>query len=150
MYNLANNKPGIEFYEGVKGVEKILQDTLRNTDEVVYSYVDSTTIEAQKAVLDIDQKYIKRRIKQKVQKKILMLKTPEAEQYVQKMKNNAFTEVRLIGDAEAEHFHSVCQIYNNKVAYITFAENTLTSTVISDASIYTLTKVAFEALWNKS
>ncbi len=145
QYNLTAGKPGVQFFEGEEGVRKVLEETLSVKDEIIYTIVDSQTLE--KEIADIDQLYVQERIKKKIKKKIIMIDSPEARKYLEKNKNNKLTEIKIAPRGEIKNFYAVNQIYNQKVAYITFKNKSLTSSIISDPDIYKLNRFLFEALW---
>ena len=145
-YNLESNKPAVHFMEGLAGVQEILKDSL-TASEPIYMYVDSDTIEQE--VLDLDAAYVPKRLKKGIVKKMLMVRSPIAETY-SKENQTDLTQVRLMSSETTKHFHAFCYIYDKKVIYGTYKEGTFTSTIIYDESIYTMQRLAFEALWQCS
>lgn len=145
-YNLEPEKPAVHFMEGLSGIQEILKDSLTSS-EPIYMYVDSDTIEQE--VLDLDAAYVPKRLKKGIVKKMLMVRSPAAEEYVQKNQSD-LTQVRLISGEQTKHFYAFCYIYDKKVSYGTYQNGTFTSTIIYDDSIYTMQRAAFEALWQCS
>jgi sugar-specific transcriptional regulator TrmB len=143
-FNLISEKPEVEFFEGLRGVQTVLEQTLESEDKVIYTYVDSATID--KEISDIDELYVQKRIKKGIKKKILMLKTKEAELYLKNKEKDVFTEIRLIDNPYNKNFFAVTQIYNKRVSYISFKNGVLTSTIITDESIYNMSRIIFEDL----
>jgi len=145
MYNLANNKPGVEFYEGQEGLEKVFWDTLSDTNTTIYTYVDSFSID--KEIKKLDKAYVSERLKRKIHKKILMADNEASKKYTKKVQDK-FTQIKLVKNKNFFTFYSVAQIYNNKVSFSTFQNNQIISVVINDESIYKMHRFYFEALWS--
>lgn len=144
-FNLHSNKPAVHFLEGLEGVREVLEDTLTAT-ECIYMYSDPESLVRE--VSDINEDYVKRRIKKGVSKKILRKDSELARQH----SNTAheLSEIRIVKGAETPEFHSVLNIYDKKVSAITYKDNVFTSFIIHDESLYTMQRFAFEALWNAS
>ncbi len=146
QYNLASGKPGVEFYEGEKGVKKALYETLDST-EVVYTYADIEAIDDNAS--KINKEYVTERLRKKVTNKLLVVDTPISVAVAQQEKS-PYTEFRLIKNEDAPPFNAVMKIYDNKILYATFANNFLTATIINDPAIHKMHKYLFEVLWDKS
>lgn len=147
MYNLANNKPGIEFYEELDGVKKVLQDSL-TARETIYSYADFEAIE--RNIGKINAEYRKKRNRNFVTKKGIALDTPFAREFLKDYPPIDRENVRLIPKMEIP-FASVMQIYDKKISYISFNENdSITSIIITDPNLYAMHRYLFESLWNSA
>ena len=145
-YNLNSGKPGVQFFEGIDGVRKVLYDSLQNSEEI-YAFIDFISIE--KYVKKINAEYMQERIKKKVFKKILTVNNSETKKLLKNYSKD-FTEIRLLPQNNNISFSVATEIYDNKISYITFKEKILTATKISDPEIYKLNKIIFEALWEKA
>lgn len=144
-YNLHSNKPGVRFFEGAAGVEQVLFETLRNTEEVIYTYADTEAIA--KYVKEINERYVIERRRLGVKKKILMIDSPSARERAKQ--TDGLTEIRIIPAPQAPSVPAVIEIHNDTVTYITFANDVLTATVINDATIYALHRFLFESQWDR-
>lgn len=142
-YNLQSHKPGVHHMEGLSGIDEVLKDTLTSS-EPIYMYVDTDTLEQE--LLDIDEKYVPKRLKKGIVKKMLMARTPAAEQYARESQTE-LTQVKLIASADTPQFYTLMYIYDKKVSYITYKNGQFTSTIIYDESIYTMHRFLFEAQW---
>lgn len=145
-YNLATGKPGVKFYEGEAGQRETLWDSLTST-EIIYTYVDVETVDA--FVDELNQAYVKERIKRRIKKKILAPDTPQARAELA-ANTDELTEMRLIPEQDAPQFHTAMQIYDGKVSYLTFTNDIMTGTIIHDRAIYTLHRFLFEHQWEHS
>jgi sugar-specific transcriptional regulator TrmB len=145
-YNLNNERPNVHFMEGLSGLRSVLADTLTAT-ETVLMFVDTTSLE--KEVLDIDAEFAKKRLRNKKRKHILTPDSPEARSYL-KTGVNDYTAIKLINKEYCGVFSAVQYIYDNKLAFLTFANSTYTATLLSDTQIYTMQRSLFKSLWHQA
>jgi len=141
-FNLNYNKPGIKFYEGVSGVEKILNDTLE-TKGVILTYVDIEAIE--KFISKINKRYVINRKKKKIKKRGILIDTPFARNFL-KNYHSEITESRFIPD-KFFPFGSILQIYNNKISYVSLSKNNIIGLIIEDKNINLMHRSLFEFTW---
>ncbi len=59
-YNLFSGKPNVQFFEGVEGIKKVLEDSL-STQTEIYTYADVESIE--KYISTINKEYVTKREK---------------------------------------------------------------------------------------
>ncbi|MBI2356061.1 MAG: hypothetical protein HYV13_02560 [Candidatus Doudnabacteria bacterium] len=140
-YNLALNKPGMQFYEGIDGALKILNDSL-NAKTEIYSYMDNETVN--KYQPKINDEYVKKRNRLKVKKKIITMDS----EYIRnraKNYNKSTTDIRVI--QAPVPFSTVMQIYDDKVSYIVIDKEKLISVLIQNLFISKMHKQLFEVMW---
>jgi sugar-specific transcriptional regulator TrmB len=143
-YNLLSGKPNVRFFEGMKGVEEVLNDSLNSKSEIV-SYADIEAI--QKYIPDLNIKYVEKREKKQIKKRGLVLDTPFNRQTLKNYHTNV-TETRLLS-IQGEPFATIMQIYDDKISYITLGE-TIISVIITDKSISSMHKKLFEFIWQNA
>jgi len=141
-YNLALNKPGVQFYEGEAGAIKILNDSLTAKTEI-YSYMDNETVN--KYYPQINDEYVKKRNRLHVAKKLITLNSDYIRQRA-KNYNKSTTQVRVIDGPTS--FSTVMQIYDNKVSYIGIEKDKLMSVLIEHPQIAKMHKELFETMWS--
>jgi sugar-specific transcriptional regulator TrmB len=146
-FNLVSNRPGVRYFEGIKGMTKILEDNLKsNTD--IYTFIDSQTLEQDKKFREIEKYYIEKRKQIGLLKKIIDIDSPQTREFY----NNAdadykkITEVKFIKKG-VNPFSAGIQIYDNKISYQIYNNNTLISVLIEDRNIYIMQKILFEYIW---
>ena len=144
-YNLVTGKPNVQFFEGLDGVRRVLDDSLSATGEI-YSYADIESIE--KYIHDVNEKYVEKRDKFNVKKKAILLDTPFARDFL-KDYHKQTTDIRLIKQ-DSSPFHSVMQIYDNKISYITLSDKEMIGVIIEDPHIFEMHKYLFEYSWDKA
>lgn len=145
QYNLGGGAPGVLIYEGEEGVERVLNDSL-TAKEVVYSYVDVEAVEKQ--IGTINARYMKKREKLDIYKKLLVPDTPFIRDLYSK-ERSLVTEVRAIPQG-ATPFQVTMQIYDGKVSYLTLTEERKLGVIIEDPNIYEMHKHLFEVLYEKA
>jgi len=145
-YNIQSGKPGVQFTEGLAGVETVLAATLEHKEETIYTYVDTESIE--RFVKDINATYVKKRRARGIKKKILMMDTPLARKKASAAQTDDLTEIKLMGSGKIPAVPAVIEIHNGRVSYITFTKGLLTTTTLHDQTIYTLHRFIFESHWS--
>ena len=144
-YNLQSGKPGVRFFEGIAGIRKVLADSL-TAQEVIYSYADLESID--KYIGNINREYAETREKKDIRKKGIVLDTPVAREFLKNYEPGV-TETRVIS-RDAAPFHTVMQIYDNKISYITLSDETIIGVIIDDKHIAGMHKYLFEYLWERA
>src|SRR3989344_5423280 len=141
-FNLQNGKPGVQFFEGLEGIKKVLDDSLTAKTEI-YSYADLESIE--KYISDINKKYVRDRERLNIKKKGIVLDTLVARTFLKDYAPGV-TETKLIA-RESSPFRTVMQMYDGKISYITLAEENLIGVIIADQRIYEMHRDLFLHLW---
>ena len=141
-FNLVSGKPNVQFFEGMEGMKKVLEDSLSSQTEI-YSYADIEAI--QKYIPDINADYVRKREKFNIKKKAVLLDTPFARTFL-KDYYKSVTDIRLI-KTKSTPFQTVMQIYDNKVSYITLSDKEMIGVIIEDKHIYTMNRDLFDFNW---
>jgi len=142
-FNLANNKPGVRFFEGEEGIKEALFDSLHSTEPIL-TFMDMHSMEA--VIGKINEEYVQERTKKNISKKIIITTSPEAEIYLEKNKNNSLTQIAIL-PKDVLPFKTGFQIYNNKIVYFTHRQENLLAIMIQDPDIYQMNKSIFEYIW---
>lgn len=142
-FSLVSGKPGVRYFEGEEGVKKVLEDTLTSKTEIL-TIADAESVN--KHVRKINEEYVKTRRRMGIKKRLMVLDTEYAREHFKE--KDAFTQVKLL-DINISPFDTSIQIYDNKIAYITFSEKFLISTIIDDSSVYSMQKALFEFMWER-
>jgi sugar-specific transcriptional regulator TrmB len=143
LYNLTTQKPVVQFYEGVDGIKKVLADSL-TTKQIIYTYADIEAIV--KYIGDINKDYAKKRDRLGIKKRGIMIDSEFARKYLKDYYRGT-TDTRLI-DGTLYPFHSIMQIYDGKISYITLSAKTMIGVIVADPSIYQMHKSIFEYTWS--
>ena len=140
MYNLANNKPGVEFYEGLEGLEKSLNDTLIS-NETIYTYLN--ILPANKQISTLSDQNEKQRIIKNISKKIILSSNSSLKNYT----HTKLTETRTLKIKKHFDFYNIINIYSDKISFLTFKNNTFITTTIHNKYLYKIQRFYFESLW---
>lgn len=143
-YNLTQNKPGVKFYEGEEGIKKVIYDTF-TSKETVFTYADIETIN--KYIKEINDAYAKKRDEAGLKKKIIFSDTPYSRERL-KTYHTATTDSKIIPGLT--NFHTVMQIYDNKISYITLSDKKMIGIIIESEEIYQMQKILFENAWKSA
>ncbi len=144
-FKLKHSQPGIKFFEGINGIEQVLNDTLK-TKTTILSYADLEAIN--KYLPEVNKKYAKKREKYGIKKRGIVIDTP----FVHKFLKNYFseiTETHLISE-KLFPFGSIMQIYDNKISYISLSDENLIGIIIEDQNIATMHRSLFELTWQNT
>ncbi|MDP2668258.1 MAG: helix-turn-helix domain-containing protein [bacterium] len=142
-FNLNYQKPTVRYFEGLTGIQEVLEDSLNSKGEI-YSYADLESVE--KYISKINKVYVKKREALSIKKKGIVLDTPFAREFL-KDYAPAITETKLV-KYEARPYQTVMQIYDGKISYITLGDKLLIGVIVEDAHIYEMHKYMFEYLWS--
>ncbi len=145
LYNLAMHKPNVQFFEGMAGVQHVLDDSLTTKTEN-YTYIDNEAMN--KYAGKLNESYVKKRAALGIRKKMITVDSPYIRARVKSFNPN-FTAVHVI-DGKNYPFATVMQIYDNKVSYITLNEKIMIGIIIEDSAIATMHRALFEFTWAKT
>ncbi len=145
-FNLVSQKPDVRYFEGLEGIQEALEDTL-TSQEIIYTYADLEAVI--KYTEKINQCYMKKRSKLNLNKKVLVLDSAFAKNYLQNYLRD-ITEIKLIDQEKYPFSGSVMQIYEGKVIYISLSEEHKIAMLIQDPNIYQMHKSLFEFHWDYS
>ena len=141
-FNLSQNKPGIQYFEGMSGTQIILNDSLTSKTEIL-TYADLEAI--QKYIPEINREYVEKRDKLNIKKRGIVLDTPFSRKFIKDYHPNV-TETKLILPGQYP-FNTIVQIYDQKVSYLTLSEKNIVGIIIHDKNIYQTHKLLFKRLW---
>ena len=145
-YNLTLNKPGVKFYEGESGMEKILDDTLTSKTEILL-FINTDSLNEEAKFKEINEEYKRKRMRKGVKKRILRVgKKPEITFGTRDDRYDAITEIRYLEKTDLP-FKSNVQIYDGKISYQIIDGANIISILIEDKNIYAMNKAWFEMLW---
>ena len=150
-FNLLHDKPTVQFFEGLKGAEKILQDTLNAKTEVL-TYLDMETVE--KYFKEVNDKYVKKREEKENKKRILALDTEFTRNLFKKWYTEnpdyfKITDIKMV-KTPIDDVKGAMQIYDNKIGIITITNENIIAILIEDERINKLFKSMFEAIYSTS
>lgn len=139
--NSGSLKPKVWFYEGVNGLKKVYDDTLRTHNSTVYQWASSDMFNAIESEWLFD--YVKRRVKAKVKALCIAADAPE----IRDFKSHDKTDLREIKIVSKELFPFKIEldIYGNRVAMISGRDKM--GVIIESKSIASTLKMIFKLCW---
>lgn len=141
-FNLFSGKPNVRFFEGKKGMEEVLDDSLYAKEEIL-TFVDVESI--MKYIPKENEVYVQKREKLGIKKRSLVYDTPKNREYAQQY-HVAVTDVRYIKSPK-ESPQTVIQIYDGKVSYLTMTPESMVGIIIEDSFIYATQRHLFNLVW---
>ncbi len=143
-YNLITGKPNVQFFEGIDGIAKVINDSLTSS-EPIRQYIDNEAIV--KFWQKENEEHVKERTKLGIKKKMICPDTEYVRNRAQNM-NPEITELRVAENIPS--FGTIMQIYNNKTSYATLSETKKIGVLIEDIDIANMNKIFFDQVWDKA
>lgn len=152
LSNPYSLNPKVRFYEGVEGVERVMDDTLtaQNTEILTFSSIDRWF--AREDLKEYIEGYGKRRsVDRKIPLRGIVVDTPLARQYLEKdyPGSTAITQTRWF-PSDLSVFHNEINIYDNKVAICSIGRHELLGIIIESQEIAESQRSIFELAWRTS
>lgn len=142
-YNLTSAKPNIRIFDGLNGIERVLNDSLNSRTEIL-TYID---IESAVKYFDkVNQEYVKQRERKGIKKRGLVLDSPFARTYLADYHTNV-TDTRFLKN-KTSAFQNSMQIYSSKISYITLSPESMFGVIIENKQIYDMHRFLFEQQWD--
>lgn len=134
--------PHIRYYEGLDAVKKIYADALTAKTEIL-NYADS------KLIREFWPNYDREYVNSRVEKKIYLRGIAPLDEYGKKVANQnekKYREIRLVR-AGPYSFANEINIYDDKVAIVSFSKNTVMGMIIENEEIANTQRAIFMMAW---
>jgi sugar-specific transcriptional regulator TrmB len=141
IYNKQEAKPKITFYEGEHAVQKVYDDTLEEKPAEILEWNTNAYFEGK---AEVDTKYIQKRVGLGIRARRIAGKGSKWEDKHRHLDKKELSETLIV---QKENFNPEIEvnIYNNKVAFLNYAEKM--SVIIESKSIAHAMKQAYELSW---
>lgn len=140
QYALVSGQPGISHYEGIEGIKKVYEDTLRAPcpEEILVlrSIYDSEELE------DFIQEYVERRAKLGIKSRTI---SPPGIRHPSLSEEELLRSLRFL-PRENFSLPTEISIYGDKVALISLRKD-LIATVIQSQDVAETLRILFELIW---
>lgn len=138
-----NPAPKIRYFEGLDGIKAIYEDTLSSTTEIL-NYANSASVRDHWPEYDTD--YVQRRVNKRIYLRGL---TPDDDWGKKVVLANPryHREIRLI-NREKYNFPNEINIYDRKVAIISWEQNPPIGLIIDDRDIAATQRAIFQMAWD--
>lgn len=140
IYNQNEVKPKIIFYEGDSAIQKVYDDTLEEKPEEILEWNTNAYFANEKT----DKAYIKKRVELGIKAKRIAGKDSKWDS-THKRKDEAELSETLIVPKEKFWPEIEVNIYNNKIAFLNYAENM--SVIIESKAIAEAMKQVYDLSW---
>ena len=112
----------------------------------MYTYVNVEDMS--KHISEINDEYLRNRIRLKIKKKGLLVDSPRAREFSRHY-DQSVSEARYLKRGITP-FHIEMNIYDGKVSYLTYRDKHPIGVIIEDEDIYRIHRSTFELLWEES
>jgi len=136
--------PKVRYYEGLEGIKTIYQDTLTAKSKEILNFSNSEEI--RKYWPEYDEQYVTLRANKNIHLKGIITED-EAGKKVKNEDKQYNREMRLISK-KAYPFTNEINIYDNKVAIISFGETELIGMIIESQEIAASQRAIFQMCWD--
>lgn len=143
LYPGSGPKPKVLFFEGLKGVQSVYEDTLTSS-ETIRAYASIENMHA--ALPDYFPEYYRRRAGNGISIRSIHPDTPESEERVTHDKQEARDSALVPTDKYA--FSPEINIYDNKIAFMSLRERF--GLIIESEELATAMKKVFELSWKEA
>lgn len=141
VYNKQETKPKITFYEGERAVQKIYDDTLIEKPGEILEWNTNAYFEGK---TDVDPDYIKKRVALNIKARRIAGKGSKWDTKHKYLDQKELSQTVIIPKDIFDPKIEV-NIYNNKVAFLNYAENM--SVIIESRAIADAMRQAYELSW---
>ena len=149
LSNPYSLNPKVRFYEGIDGIERVMDDTLsvQKTEILSYSSIDRWF--SREDLQQYITQYGKRRVlEKKIPLRGIVIDSVLARQYLEKDYPDSpeLTQTRWFPQ-DISNFHNEINIYDNKVAICSLGRHELIGLIIESSEIADSQRVIFELAW---
>ena len=145
-YNLAHNKPGVVYYEGLKGVKKIFEDVYSPGKDEVYGCVDPTLFD--KSFDVVFKELVPQRIKNKLLSKAILPDTPFTKTLAKKDKEQ-YRVSKLVNSKKYPLLAEI-DVYEDKIAMMDISKGKdFVGIIIENKAIAETLKSIFKLAMNE-
>ncbi len=134
-YNLVAGRPGVRFFEGIEGIQQVLEDSLDdNRGKEILTFSDVAGYA--RYLKEWNTKYYApKRKRLGIKEKVIIPNNIEALEYMKGYKANDVTEILFV-DHKKYPFTTEINVYSNKVTFVTFSEKIHIGFIVENKEIY--------------
>ncbi len=144
LQGAAHRSPQVKFFQGWEGVKRVYEDTLTAEGELL-NFANSALVRAHWQ--NYDEEYVAERVKRKIRLRGIA-PDDEAGRQAHGHDKESLREIRLV-PAKDFNFNNEINIYDHKVAIVSFGENEgeLFGIIIESENVAETQKQIFEMAW---
>jgi sugar-specific transcriptional regulator TrmB len=141
VYNKKDAKPKITFYEGRAAVQKVYDDTLKEKPEEILEWNTNAYFEGK---TEVDPNYIQKRVSLNIKARRIAAKGSKWDDKHRYLDQKELSQTAIVPKEKFDPQIEV-NIYNNKIAFLNYAENM--SVIIESKAIADAMRQAYELSW---
>lgn len=146
-YNLINEQPSVTFFEGVRGLQKIYDDVIREGKDILL--IQSPKDRNHPETIPMIEQQIKKQVSKNIHVRAITPLVDDTKEFIGRHdKTNLVT--RRVVPSELLNEPAQIMIYGYRKVGITSFETTMVSTIIDDPSINKTFRALFEIIWRKT
>ncbi len=139
MFNRPGNKPRVKFYQGLDGIRKIYEETLKSK-EPIYAFSDF------ERMMPLMEKWMWRYAERRAEKGIKFFSIAKDGLWARKAEAKAREHLREMKIVKNISFDSEINVYENKTAILSF-QRPYAGLIIEDSAIAQTLKSVWQMLW---
>lgn len=140
MFNRPGNKPKVYFYQGIAGLRKIYQETLKSK-EPIYAFSDF------EKMMPLMEKWMWNYAAERARRGIAFISITKEGLWARKAEARSKEHKRQMKIVSGVNFDTEINIYENKVAILSF-QQPYAGVIIEDVAIAQTLKSIWQMLWN--
>lgn len=146
-YNLINGQPSVAFYEGVPGLQKMYEDTLREGTDMLL--IQSPKDRERPEILPLIEQQIKKQVAKKIHVRAITPLVEDTKEFIEKYDEQNLVTRRVVPAALLNEPAQIL-IYGERKVAITSFEKTMVTTIVDDPAINKTFRTLFEIIWSKT
>ena len=144
IHNLAPNKPGIQFFEGIEGLKLIREMLLADKYKEISQFVN---LEAVYKILPEDRLF-RKKLEEKFKKEQVFSKLIyTASSPIITAPQEKLDQYKFIPINQISPFYTEINVYGHKTIFGTFKEK-ITTLIVEDKEIANTAKIMFDLIWD--
>lgn len=140
-----NNKPKVQFFEGLEWIKKMYHELLWSKKHVIRSFLWTHEV-SQTLKNYLNKSFVPLRVTNKIKAKVILCHSPANKEYHQINKKNLIETVFIDHDI----FHLPCGIDihgGNKVSFVMFSEEEMSGIVVTSVKLHDTLANIFDFMW---
>ena len=146
-----NDKPSVQFYEGVEGLKMLYDDTLEYPSSTIKAFLWYAKLD-KNLERYLTYTYLPKRMKKKIVAQVLIPQDVENSSYAPMDKkdiSSKWTQIKIISDPIFQVSNEINLYGNDKIALMMFHETEMMWLLIKSKMLYTTLASLFDLTWKR-
>jgi sugar-specific transcriptional regulator TrmB len=149
LANVYNNKPKVQFFEGIDGLKQVYDDLLSSETKQISSFLGVGSVSKRLAEY-LNLHFLPKRVKMGIHAKVLMCHNDEKSKYhvyTSGKTKQLLTEYRLL-DFDFVNLYNEINIYgDNKIAFVMYGDEEMSALIIHNKKLHDSLQSIFDLTW---